>query len=351
MPLHGQHHSSSPSPQYDDPTSQPGTASGTYQAAQTVDSIGASGNESTYPSSGKVVDFGSGVQTAPPIASGLPGPDPSALASNSTHLFETPRRAQTINRQSEELHIPPAGSAMSGQQSRDPSQHYSYHSSQDITGRGPGISVHQATPQGSQHPASSSGMSLPGPLQSGRPGPSSANTAPSTIPTLPQTLTHPHRYSSPSRSSISNHSHNYSRSSPVGLDQHKYIPFVNTPENSKFVSPTSQKHISQTPLSGASYSPLGLADIRPRADSGLSDGPLSANPYTNEGLPTNSNYLAPWAVYAFDWCKWPVQQQSGDAAGKMAIGSYVEDGHNFVSTEFAIVHSRQTTGLYNRLTT
>jgi len=84
-----------------------------------------------------------------------------------------------------------------------------------------------------------------------------------------------------------------------------------------------------------SYSPLGLADIRPRADSGPSDPPANANPYSHDGsasIPTNCNYLAPWAVYAFDWCKWPVQQHGlGDAAGKMAIGSYLEDGHNFVS--------------------
>lgn len=75
----------------------------------------------------------------------------------------------------------------------------------------------------------------------------------------------------------------------------------------------------------------------------MSDGPSSANPYSNDGfasVPTNSNYLAPWAVYAFDWCKWPVQQQkSNDGGGKMAIGSYVEDGHNFVSSSwFLLAH-------------
>ena len=79
-----------------------------------------------------------------------------------------------------------------------------------------------------------------------------------------------------------------------------------------------------------SYSPLALADIRPRADSNLDDNfgsdiGLSDSP---EKVPTNSNYLAPWAVYAFDWCKWPVQ--SGNQAGKMAIGSYLEDPHNYV---------------------
>jgi WD repeat-containing protein 68 len=38
--------------------------------------------------------------------------------------------------------------------------------------------------------------------------------------------------------------------------------------------------------------------------------------------------MAPWALYAFDWCKWAPQ---GNSAGKLAIGSYLEDGHNYVS--------------------
>ena len=119
------------------------------------------------------------------------------------------------------------------------------------------------------------------------------------------------------------------------MDQSKYVPFVNTPESSKYASPPSHRYTSsQTNQGDPTYSPLGLADIRPLADSVANDGPQSGNPYLNDGypaFPTNSNYLAPWAVYAFDWCKWPVQQNSGDSAGKMAIGSYVEDGHNFVS--------------------
>ena len=80
-----------------------------------------------------------------------------------------------------------------------------------------------------------------------------------------------------------------------------------------------------------SYSPLALADIRPRADSSLDDafgGALGIND-SPEKVPTNSNYIAPWAVYAFDWCKWPVH--GGNHAGKIAIGSYLEDPHNYVS--------------------
>ena len=163
-------------------------------------------------------------------------------------------------------------------------------------------------------------------------------TAPSTIPTLPQ-MQNPSQQQTnsprPSTASTTSHTHTYSRSSPAGLDTPKYSPFINTPESVKYASPPGHKYTSSQNLQGNSaYSPLGLADIRPLGESGL-DGPQSANPYSNDGLPafpTNSNYLAPWAVYAFDWCKWPVQQSSsGESAGKMAIGSYVEDGHNFVS--------------------
>lgn len=79
---------------------------------------------------------------------------------------------------------------------------------------------------------------------------------------------------------------------------------------------------------GSRSTPLGLADIRPRADSSLSDGmPSGYESSASNTQPGTSNYLAPWAVYAFDWCKWPSQ---GNGAGKLALGSYLEDGHNFV---------------------
>ncbi|MCJ1276338.1 hypothetical protein MMC21_004143 [Puttea exsequens] len=215
---------------------------------------------------------------------------------------------------------------MNPQTPKDTPRHHSYHSSHEFVGGAPGINVHQATPQGSQYP----GPSLPGSLQPGRPGASASITAPSTIPTLPQIQSSDQQQTS-SRPSTASHSHSYSRSSPAGLDP-KYGPFPNTPESSKFASPPSHRYTSsQTNQSDSLYSPLGLADIRP-IDS--ADGQHSANPYASEefpDFPTNSNYLAPWAVYAFDWCKWPVQHQGlGDSAGKMALGSYVEDGHNFI---------------------
>ena len=263
---------------------------------------------------------------------GLLYPTPALL--KLSQGFETPRRAQTYGRRPEELHIPP--NANIGQQGGKDMRHHSYHSSNEYAGgQAPGINVQQATPQGSQYSNSSAGQSLPGVLQPGRPGPSSSTTAPSTIPTLPQLQNPAQQQQSSPRPSTANHAHSYSRSSPAGLDQPKYAPFANTPESVKYVStPTHRYTSSQTGQGDATYSPLGLADIRPLGESGQ-DGSQSANPYCSEAFPafpTNSNYLAPWAVYAFDWCKWPVQQHSSsDSAGKMAIGSHVEDGHNFVS--------------------
>ncbi|KAH6958000.1 WD40-repeat-containing domain protein [Ilyonectria robusta] len=128
-------------------------------------------------------------------------------------------------------------------------------------------------------------------------------------------------------------SHSYSRSSPAAAYEgsssyHAYTPttpggasqLMSPSDPSKYNAPGSQRNISNTPL--------GLADIRPRADSSMSDGTHGPLGYDlANAQPGTSNYLAPWAIYAFDWCKWAPQ---GNGAGKLAVGSYLEDGHNFI---------------------
>ncbi|KAH7166293.1 WD40-repeat-containing domain protein [Dactylonectria macrodidyma] len=130
-------------------------------------------------------------------------------------------------------------------------------------------------------------------------------------------------------------SHSYSRSSPAAAYEgsssyHAYTPttpggaassqLMSPVDPSKYNAPGSQRNISNTPL--------GLADIRPRADSSMSDGHHGPHGYDiSSTQPGTSNYLAPWAIYAFDWCKWAPQ---GNGAGKLAVGSYLEDGHNFI---------------------
>ena len=355
MPFHGHHHRTSSSSQHDYSASPSGSAFGSiFHGTQscchwqwhfdstavvlTILALAVKGREDSPTKTTSKADSKNeglgllGFGSAPPSAS---------AASNLSENIETPRQTQTYGREPEELHISSSNMSAGQQGSREPPRHHSFHApSEFASGAAPGISVHQATPPRNQHPTTVASSTLPGPLQSGRPGPPSINTTSSIVPTLPQTPGQTPRHSEFARASSGTQVHGYSRSSPAGLEQ-KYAPYINTPENSKYVSSSSHKYASQTPKADASYSPLGLADIRAHSESAMTDTPSSANPNWNDAahsMPTNSNYLAPWAVYAFDWCKWPVQQQnSSDGAGKMAIGSYVEDGHNFVCFFFHLI--------------
>ena len=216
---------------------------------------------------------------------------------------------------------------ISQQGSREPGRHHSYQNSQEYSSaQPPGINIQQSTPQGSHYATTASNSQLPGSLQPGRPGASSAATAPSGVPTLPQIQA---QSSHSSRPATASQTHNYSRSSPTGMDGSKYSPYTSTPEGSKFTTPINHRYGGSQAGHESAFSPLGLADIRSFNEI---DAPPSA---TNDGMsivPSNSSYVAPYPIYAFDWCKWPVQHQNaGDSGGKMALGSYVEDGHNFVS--------------------
>lgn len=187
----------------------------------------------------------------------------------------------------------------------------------------PSINVQASSQYGSG--SGNSNNTLPGALTPGgqhRPQAVSVNTAPSVIPTLPSSQQSNHR------SSMIN-SHGHSRSSPSGFDQPMYKQH-SAPEDSKY--PTSPgAYPPQTPQ-GSKYSPLGLADVRLPGDylggSLMSPG---AAPYNSDNqVPTNSNYIAPWPIYAVDWCKWPISGNSSSFGGKLALGSHLEDNHNYV---------------------
>ncbi|KAI0204347.1 WD40 repeat-like protein [Astrocystis sublimbata] len=215
------------------------------------------------------------------------------------------------------------------------------------TAPGPHIGLDQQSPAAPAPSSSSSSSAVPNSLQPGRPPIATNNTAP-TLSSMSGAAHHsPSEYSSPSKKPPSlSMSHTYSRASPAdpydttlapapapstytpytpttpsGAGMAGQSQYITSPQEGRYNAPGSQRNISNTPL--------GLADIRPRADSSLSDsqqpgtmGYELANPQ-----PSTSNYLAPWALYAFDWCKWAPQ---GKGAGKVAIGSYLEDGHNFI---------------------
>lgn len=131
----------------------------------------------------------------------------------------------------------------------------------------------------------------------------------------------------PPRAGVLGSSHSHSKSSPIGLDQ-KYVPFSSTTPTAGS-SMQSRMYAPQTPTGLNSYSPLGLSDIRPNVGTDVSGEFVGPNAmFEASPVQTNSNYLAPWATYAYDWCKWPVSGSGG--CGKMALGSYLEDPHNFI---------------------
>ena len=321
MPFgHGHHPQNSQSQQFN-------PSAGLSQAALALGSIGAPQGNLRSAVSGTT---NAGTDSLLPGSGNAPGlPPPNAAAS-------APPMAST-SRPGEELHIS-TQQPLPPQSSQPPPQQHMYNSPSDYSSA-PNLNIHQATPQAPYSNAPSA-PSVPGSLQVGsnaqqqRPAASSAYTAPSAVP---QINTNAQQYTLPTRSSTMNQqqqqpSHTYSRSSPAGLgpDQ-KYIPFSNTPENSKYAAGTPvQKYYSSTPLGTASNSPLGLADIRPRANSSMNEDPMGGGTLfaDNERAASNSNYFTPWPAYAFDWCKWNVH--GGNSAGKMAVGSYLEDTHNFV---------------------
>ncbi|EAW10320.1 WD repeat protein [Aspergillus clavatus NRRL 1] len=263
--------------------------------------------------------------------------------SNPAQSFDS-RRATIYNRQPEELHIPSGASA----NSTLPHQSMSHESSVAAdTGMNnlPSINVQPSSSQPGHYAAGSStgGASLPGALQPGnvnRPPAISMNTAPSVLPTLPQLSTQlqpqqsqsqPQQQQPPTtpRSGMVN-SHGHSRSSPSNLEQPKYKPH-GASEISRYGASPGAGFPPHTPQ-GSKYSPLGLADIRPSGDL-LSDAITSPGMPAYNGetqVPTNGNYVAPWPIYAVDWCKWPITGNSGSFAGKIALGSYLEDNHNYI---------------------
>jgi WD repeat-containing protein 68 len=246
--------------------------------------------------------------------------------------YQPPRRTGGFSSQHDELHMP-ASMAHHSQQMAP----------RDYSSVGaPHIKLEQVSPNVSSLPSYQSGGNVPNVLQPGgmsaRPPAISSNTAP-TLSGMQQQQPeyHSYQHQGPSKSNSLSISHSHSRSSPSTPYEgggSSYVPYTpttpgGTGNSSPFTSPTDMKYNPPNNQRNMSNTPLGLADIRPRADSSLSDGLPGTPGYEVADIrPRTSNYMAPWALYAFDWCKWAPQ---GNSAGKLAIGSYLEDGHNYVS--------------------
>lgn len=247
-----------------------------------------------------------------------------------------PRRTGTYSSQHDELHL----SGMSQQSQLSPRDF------SDPPTSAPQFKLDQppGPPAAAAHQYSSS-SSVPNVLQPGGLGARPSATASPNNMSAPglgslQGSMNPQQpdYQSPAKSSnLAVSTGNYHRASPSTAYEStslSYAPYTpTTPGGSasgppQFMSPTDPNKYGSSSQRNVSNTPLGLADIRPRADSTLSDGAPGTLQYEIANMQeTPSNYLAPWALYAYDWCKW---QPQGNGAGKVAVASYLEDGHNFV---------------------
>lgn len=247
---------------------------------------------------------------------------------NQSQQYQPQRRTGNFS-QHDELHMS-SGMGHPGQQL----------SPRDYSSTGaPHINLEQASPNLSQLPGYQGPGAVPNVLQpgglSGRVPTVPSNSGPSLASMQqPQSEYQSHPHQTPGKPGLSLHA--YSRSSPSAPYEgggSGYLPYTPTTpggsaSSSQFMSPSEPKYSSSSSRN-ISNTPLGLADIRPRADSSLSDGlPGTPGYELAANQSRTSNYMAPWAMYAFDWCKWAPQ---GNSAGKLAIGSYLEDGHNYVS--------------------
>lgn len=215
-------------------------------------------------------------------------------------------------------------------------------SPRDYSAGAPHIKLDQAPPNLSQVPSYQGPGNVPNVLQPGGLGPRQPTVPSNTAPTLPsmqqQSDYQSHQSQSSGKQPSLNLPHSYTRSSPSGPYEpggSGYVPYTPTTSgasasSSQYMSPTEPKYnTSSSNSQRPPNAPLGLADIRPRADSSLSDGLPGTPGHEPASVQSRtSNYMAPWALYACDWCKWAPQ---GNGAGKLAIGSYLEDGHNYVS--------------------
>lgn len=238
----------------------------------------------------------------------------------------------SISRQSSLRYAPPSHQQQSAGIPQSPATHTPRRTTlQGFGGNegfqyGGGVNVQIQPPTPSHPPAS--GFA---PLHAGHSRTLSSN-APQ-LPPLPQIATNLQdgQLGSPSSRPPMNATHSYSKSTPGNMDPStpKYKAFSsNTPDAIRNM--TNSANAPSSSAIGPSYSPLGLADIRPRTEATLGESALASVPATEDQIPfpTNSNYLAPWPIFAVDWCKWPPKPHIG--SGKIAIGSYLEDNHNYI---------------------
>ncbi|KAF3922621.1 hypothetical protein AA313_de0209670 [Arthrobotrys entomopaga] len=121
----------------------------------------------------------------------------------------------------------------------------------------------------------------------------------------------------------------------------KYLPITHMQQSSSTSNlpqdPTQSSNYRKYALGGGSMGQQDIAmtggftlDVQSR------QGPITETP--PKEAPRGSHYFTQWPSYAIDWCKWPIYGSPGasgyagqNGVGRIALGSYSEDGHNYIS--------------------
>lgn len=376
MPLHGLQHQSRPHSNTHTPET-PGAGSALIQAAQTLTGIGQPNAASSAISQqqqqpqqhlqqpGGTSSGGLRVQTSQSNLTSNSGPGSGvtpiysgstasggALSSASTTGLSFSNRdppSSSLDQQKKptnlafQLPSPTKGGNQGDLYGSPQELHYPHHPSdsipaQQLSSSGPS-SQHQ--PQQQQYQAYSS---QPPSNTGSRPQLHTTTTAPGSVPRISDplqqqqptmhrtstntSLSHSSKYSpqlNTSSSSVSNRDN--SAVSAGGDPGRKYThPGALTP-----TYPSSSQHSSSHSHSSAAHLGMGLSGLTSPATS------TREREETAVGAVGNGKWMSPWSLYALDWCKW---QPTNGGYGRVAIGSYAEDSHNYVSLASFLLASK-----------
>lgn len=155
-----------------------------------------------------------------------------------------------------------------------------------------------------------------------RPHISSTSTAPAAVPQASQQRSSMHRTNTSGGGGGSGYSPNAQLNPGGGGDvggSRKYNhPGALTP-----TYPSSSQHTTSHSHSGVGSQGIGLTGSSNSSNS-------MREPQESYGAVGPGRWMCPYGLYAIDWCKWNPSASGG--YGRVAVGSYTEDSHNYVGT-------------------
>jgi WD repeat-containing protein 68 len=184
------------------------------------------------------------------------------------------------------------------------------------------VDIHSPTESSSRHSYTAYHSTNPSSNTGSRPQVSSSSTAPGAVPQVSQ---RPSMHRTNTGGNNSGYSPNSSLTTgDVGGSRKQTHPGAVTP-----TYPTSSQHTTSHSHS-SHLSGIGL--------SGLSSSSNSMREREEAlGATAPGKWMCPYGLYAIDWCKWSPSTGGNSGYGRVAVGSYAEDSHNYVGSPSAMI--------------